>query len=145
MTVAFFSLRSRLLSAATASPPEDKGLEPIPRKDEDPDGLKLVLDKDPLERADKCLAGLVELVPKNMEVCFATYDVAVRRSERNLAAWSHEDMSNLATEKYLQAVKMLIRARSLDPEHPDLHVRIAHLRNTGKINPSLTPLVDDSW
>lgn len=81
MTVAFFSLRKRLLYAATAGQLEDKGLEPLPRKDEDPDGLKLVLDKDPLERADKYLAGLAEFVPRNLEVCFATYDVAVRRSE----------------------------------------------------------------
>jgi hypothetical protein len=46
------------------------------------------------------------------------------------------EISNLATEKYLQAVKMLTRARSLDPDHPDLHVRIAHLRNTGKNGPN---------
>lgn len=52
--------------------------------------------------------------------------------------------SNLVIEKYLQAVKMLIRARSLVPEHPELHVRIAHLRNTGKISPNLTLLFDVS-
>ncbi|KAJ8597054.1 N-terminal acetyltransferase A, auxiliary subunit [Rhizopogon salebrosus TDB-379] len=106
---------------ATTNPTEDKGLEPPRPQDDDPEGLKLVLDKEPLERADKYLAGLTDLVPRNLEVCLATYDVAVRR------------------KKYLQAVKMLTRARSLDPDHPDLHVRIAHLRNTVSSLPDPIP------
>jgi hypothetical protein len=78
------SLRKYILSAATTNPTEDKGLEPPRPPDDDPEGLKLVLDKEPLERADKYLAGLADLVPRNLEVCLATYDVAVRRSE-----WNH--------------------------------------------------------
>jgi hypothetical protein len=37
-----------------------------------------------------------------------------------------------------------MRAHSLDPEHPDLHWRIVHLRNTGKIDSNLTLFSDRS-
>lgn len=106
---------------ATATQSEDKGLEPPRLKDDDPEGLKLVLVEDPLERADKYLTGLSELVPQNMDICFAVYDVAIRR------------------KKYLQAVRMLMRAHSLDSEHPDLHWRIVHLRNTVSSLPESIP------
>jgi hypothetical protein len=53
-------------------------------------------------------------------------------------------MSDSATEKYLQAVRMLTRAHSLDSEHPDLHWRVVHLRNTGKIDCNFTLLSDMS-
>jgi len=76
------SLRKRILSAVTQT--DDNGLERSPGEDEDPEGLKLVLDKDPLKRADEYLACLTELVPKNLEVCFAAYDVAVRQSKLNI-------------------------------------------------------------
>ncbi|KAG2089621.1 NMDA receptor-regulated protein 1-domain-containing protein [Suillus discolor] len=106
---------------ATAIQPEDRGLEPPRPRDDDPEGLKLVLAEDPLERADKYLTGLSELVPQNMDICFAIYDVAIRR------------------KKYLQAVRMLTRAHSLDSEHPGLHSRIAHLRNTVSLLPEPIP------
>lgn len=106
---------------ATATQSEDRGLEPPRLRDDDPEGLKLVLAEDPLERADKYLTGLSELVPQNMDICFAIYDVAIRR------------------KKYLQAVRMLTRAHSLDSEHPDLHSRIAHLRNTVSSLPEPIP------
>lgn len=106
---------------ATATQSEDKGLDPPRPKDDDPEGLKLVLAEDPLERADKYLTGLSELVPQNMDICFAIYDVAIRR------------------KKYLQAVRMLTRAHSLDSEHPDLHSRIVHLRNTVSSLPEPIP------
>ncbi|KAG1784583.1 NMDA receptor-regulated protein 1-domain-containing protein [Suillus plorans] len=106
---------------ATAIQPEDRGLEPPRPRDDDPEGLKLVLAEDPLERADKYLTGLSELVPQNMDICFAIYDVAIRR------------------KKYLQAVGMLTRAHSLDSEHPGLHSRIAHLRNTVSSLPEPIP------
>lgn len=106
---------------ATAIQPEDRGLEPPRPRDDDPEGLKLVLAEDPLERADKYLTGLSELVPQHMDICFAIYDVAIRR------------------KKYLQAVRMLARAHSLDSEHPGLHSRIAHLRNTVSSLPEPIP------
>lgn len=53
-------------------------------------------------------------------------------------------MPDSTTEKYLQAVRMLTRAHSLDSEHPGLHSRIAHLRNTGKIDYKFALLSDRS-
>jgi hypothetical protein len=86
ITFALSSLRSRILSAATATQSEDRGLEPPRSRDDDPEGLKLVLAEDPLERADKYLTGLSELVPQNMDICFAIYDVAIRRSKSSVEA-----------------------------------------------------------
>ena len=40
-------------------------------------------------------------------------------------------LANMITEKYLQAVQALNRAKTLDAEHPQLHVRLVHLRTTG--------------
>ena len=35
-------------------------------------------------------------------------------------------------EKYLQAVQALNEARSLDAEHPELHIRTVEFRKTGE-------------
>jgi peptide alpha-N-acetyltransferase len=43
------------------------------------------------------------------------------------------------TEKYLQAIKSLLKARSLDPENPELHIRTVDLHNRGSIHPSHGP------
>ena len=61
---------------------EDKGLDAPPPKDEDPDGFKLLKSPDPLEHAAKFLNPLLSLVPDNVDVWFAHYDVSIRRSER---------------------------------------------------------------
>ncbi|KAF8223436.1 N-terminal acetyltransferase A, auxiliary subunit [Tricholoma matsutake] len=89
---------------------DDKGLEAIPAKDEDPDGLKLLASTDPLERAAKLLSPLSSLATENIDMWIALYDVAIRR------------------KKLLQAVRALKRAKSLDPEHPELHIRLVHCR-----------------
>ncbi|TFL04261.1 NMDA receptor-regulated protein 1a [Pterulicium gracile] len=92
---------------------EDKGLEPQTPKDDDPDGMKIATCSDPLERAAKFLAPLVPLVVAGhvssrhaIDVLAAVYDVAVRRG------------------KLLQAAKALTQAKKLDPDHPELHLRI---------------------
>ena len=45
----------------------------------------------------------------------------------------------VVTEKYLQAVKSLLKARSLDSENSELHVRTADFRDRGSIHPSQVP------
>lgn len=50
-----------------------------PPKDEDPDGMKLLTDPAPLERAWKALSPLRELASQNINVWIAVYDVSVRR------------------------------------------------------------------
>ncbi|KAF8886487.1 NMDA receptor-regulated protein 1-domain-containing protein [Infundibulicybe gibba] len=85
---------------------EDKGLEVTPSKDEDPEGSKLLEASDPLEQAAKLLHPLSMLNTNNIEVWVTIFDVALRR------------------KKFLQAVKALNRARAIDPEHPELHIRL---------------------
>ncbi|KAL4078146.1 NMDA receptor-regulated protein 1-domain-containing protein [Scleroderma yunnanense] len=85
---------------------EDKGLDAPPPKDDDPEGVKMVLANDPLERAAKFLAPLKEFGKQNMDVCCINFDVALRR------------------KRYLQAAQALMRAHSVDAQHPELHLRI---------------------
>lgn len=70
------------VTAATPSVNEDKGLEAI-QKDDDPEGLKLISASDPLEQAAKLLVPLSNLAASNIDVWFAIYDVAIRRSTSN--------------------------------------------------------------
>ncbi|CCM05111.1 uncharacterized protein FIBRA_07318 [Fibroporia radiculosa] len=107
--------------ATATSANEDKGLEPGPAKDDDLDGTKLLQAQDGLEKAAKMLAPLSTLAKDNVDAWIATYDVAVRR------------------KKYLQAVKALNSAKALSPEHPELHVRLAHFQKTMSSAPQPPP------
>ncbi|THH15248.1 hypothetical protein EW146_g5195 [Bondarzewia mesenterica] len=91
---------------------EDKGLDVVPAKDDDPDGSKLLTGSDPLERAWKLLSPMITVAQGNIDVWIAVYDVAVRRG------------------KYLQAVRALNFVKSLDAENSELHVRLLHFRRT---------------
>jgi len=93
-----------------ASTNEDKGLDLTPQKDDDPDGIKLLTNPEPLERARKLLSPLLRVPTSNINVWISVYDVAVRRG------------------KYLQAVRALNHGKVLDADHPELHVRTLHLR-----------------
>ncbi|TFK61909.1 NMDA receptor-regulated protein 1a [Pluteus cervinus] len=94
----------KLTQGANAN--EDKGLEVPQAKDEDPDGKKLLASPDPLEMAAKFLSPLASLAPGNIDAWIALYDIAIRR------------------KKLLQAIRALKHAKSLDPESPELHIRI---------------------
>ncbi|KAF9457543.1 NMDA receptor-regulated protein 1-domain-containing protein [Collybia nuda] len=100
---------------------EDKGLDVPTPKDEDPEGLKLLGVSDPLEQASKLLAPLRTLAPKNIDVWISLYDVSIRR------------------KKLLQAVKALNHAKSLDRDHPELHVRLIDLRQRASALPQTPP------
>jgi len=105
--------------AAAASTNEDKGLDITPQKDEDPDGIKLLTSPEPLERAWKLLFPLLRLSISNIDLWLSVYDVAVRRG------------------KYLQAIRALNHAQSLDADHPNLHVRSLHFRKLYESLPSM--------
>ncbi|KAJ3799767.1 NMDA receptor-regulated protein 1-domain-containing protein [Lentinula aff. detonsa] len=107
-------------AAPATSTNEDKGLD-VPYKDDDPDGMKLLSTPEPLELAWKLLQPLTTLAQDNIEVLIAIYDVAIRR------------------KKYLQAARALARARALDSEYPDLHVRIVHARHFVSVLPEPMP------
>jgi hypothetical protein len=75
----YHSFPSRLIARLKQS--EDKGIEPPPAKDEDPEGLKLVLAEDPLDRASKFLSALGQFGEDNIDVNVTSFDVAIRQSE----------------------------------------------------------------
>ncbi|KAL5521607.1 hypothetical protein ACEPAF_2355 [Sanghuangporus sanghuang] len=93
-----------------ASSHEDKGLEPPTSKDEDPDGSKALAATDGLERAWKMLKLLASHPLERVDVCIGTYDVSIRR------------------KKYAQASKALLAAHAIDPEDPELHLRIVDFK-----------------
>ncbi|KAJ3878416.1 NMDA receptor-regulated protein 1-domain-containing protein [Lentinula edodes] len=107
-------------TAPTTSTNEDKGLD-VPYKDDDPDGMKLLSSPEPLTLAAKLLQPLTTLAPNNIDVWISIYDVAIRRG------------------KHLQAVQALARARALNPEHPELHVRIIHAKLSASTIPEPIP------
>lgn len=64
----------------------------------------------------------------------ALYDVAIRRSKCEYC-YNELEILFIFPEKLLQAVRALKRAKSLDPEHPELHIRLVHCRLFGKLIP----------
>ncbi|KAF8842021.1 N-terminal acetyltransferase A, auxiliary subunit [Paxillus ammoniavirescens] len=103
---------------------EDKGIEPPPAKDEDPEGLKLVLAEDPLERASKFLSALGQFGEDNIDVNVTSFDVAIRQN------------------KYLKAAQALQRAHKRGPDHPEVHLRIVEFaRKVASLDDSVSATV----
>ncbi|TAQ88550.1 hypothetical protein B7494_g3166 [Chlorociboria aeruginascens] len=75
-------------------------------KDDDPDGVKLASTADPLADAMKFLTPLLQFSPKNIDAQIAGFEVYMRR------------------KKYLLALKCLLAAATLDPEHSKVHEHI---------------------
>ncbi|KAF8508577.1 NMDA receptor-regulated protein 1-domain-containing protein [Hysterangium stoloniferum] len=97
---------------------------PEPPKDDDPEGKKLLTTPDPLGDAMKWLRPLEMLAKDRVDVWVAIYDVNIRR------------------RKFAQALKALNSARKLDPQHPEVHVRVIdyHLGLFLSSEPPATPL-----
>lgn len=111
----------------TTSANEDKGLEAPAPKDDDPDGTKLLASLEGLEVAAKLLRPLVNLELPSVQLWVTVYDVAIRRSKM-AKYFRRRDCYSTATERYLQAVKALLRVSTLDPGDPELHVRLVEIR-----------------
>jgi len=79
-------------------------------EEEDPLGHKLLQVEDPLGQAAKLLRPLEDLGSTDQEVWLVSSDVALRR------------------KSYLQAVRGVKIAHSLDARNPDLHWRLINLR-----------------
>ncbi|KDQ22405.1 hypothetical protein PLEOSDRAFT_1109515 [Pleurotus ostreatus PC15] len=105
---------------ATASTADDT-VENTPAKDDDPDGVKLLGAADGLDRAAKLLQPLESLAASNIDAWLVIYDVAVRR------------------KKYLQAIKALKHAQSLDSEHAELHTRLVDFKKRASAFPQVPP------
>ncbi|KAG8747710.1 hypothetical protein FRC10_011837 [Ceratobasidium sp. 414] len=106
--------KAKATKAASKEPkkpaPNAKDDEIQPPKDEDPDGLKAFGQPKPLDQALKLLRPLETLGVKDTNVWLAVYDVAMRR------------------QKYLQALKALNTAKSISPDHHELHWRVVDFR-----------------
>ncbi|CAA7268350.1 unnamed protein product [Cyclocybe aegerita] len=115
----------------------DKDLEPAPPKDDDPNGMKLLVLPDPLEQAAKLLQPIVKQLEakgtvadrrskegkmkRDVDVWIAVYDVAIRR------------------KKLLQAVGALNHAKALQPDYPSLHLRLVDLKQRASSLPQPPP------
>lgn len=99
-------------------------------KDDDPDGSKALSSPDGLERAAKLLNPLTTLAKKNPEIWIAIYDVAVRRSEQSRLNSIVICNNFPSLEKHLQAVKALSYVHALNPDHPELHIRLIDFKKT---------------
>ncbi|KAH0834787.1 NMDA receptor-regulated protein 1-domain-containing protein [Lanmaoa asiatica] len=118
-----YHITFRLIVRGPMKPNEDKGLEPPPTRDDDPEGLKLIATDDPLERAGKFLGSLGEFGKDNIDVNVTSFDVAIRQ------------------KKYLKATQALRRAHACDPHHPEVHVRIVELaRKVASMNDISEPI-----
>jgi hypothetical protein len=96
--------------------------------------LKQLGATDRLEQAYKLLHPLSTLAPNNIDVWIATYDVAIRRSKLSLNIHRLFTMFNHdIAGKLLQAVAALSRASALNRDHPDLHIRLIDLKQTGML------------
>ncbi|KIW06834.1 uncharacterized protein PV09_02514 [Verruconis gallopava] len=87
------------------------GADGEPKKeDPDPQGLKLLETKAPLDEAVKYLQPLLELSPKNIDGQNAGFEVYLRR------------------KRYLLALRCLIAAHALDAEQATLHEQLVRFR-----------------
>lgn len=99
-------------------------MDPPASKDEDPDGARALAVSDGLEQAWKLLKPLTTKNLNRIDVCVVAYDVSVRRRKLLDFKCTAYTYYTIVIEKYLQAIKALLAARSLDSEDPELHVRI---------------------
>lgn len=71
-----------IFAAKVEEPKKPAGDEdaPVPPKDDDPDGSKLLNTKTPLEDALKFVQVLQQRADKRIETWFATFEIAIRQS-----------------------------------------------------------------
>lgn len=95
-------------AAAKATAKGDDG--ETKKEDTDPNGEKLLANKEPLEAALRFLKPMLELSPKNIEAQNVGFEIYLRKN------------------KYLLALKCLQAAREIDPENPKLHEQSVRFR-----------------
>ena len=120
----------------------DKDLDNPPKKDDDPDGFKLLSCADPLEQASRLVQPLARLSTTCIDAWIACYDVAIRRSQRLLFLTVAFLAYSNSKGKLLQAVSALNHASAINVEHAELHVRLVDvkLRAAGLAQQSPAPI-----
>ncbi|KAH8808331.1 NMDA receptor-regulated protein 1-domain-containing protein [Xylogone sp. PMI_703] len=112
--------------------PVREGDNDAKKKDDDPSGLKLAATSEPLTDAMKFLTPLLQYSPGNIEVQNAGFEVFIRR------------------KKYILALKCLLAAAALDPEHSKVHqntVRLSQAIENDKesINPKSADVIKSDF
>lgn len=102
------------------------------KEDDDPLGHKLAQTTDPLEDAMKFLTPLLEFSPLRLEAQTQGFEVFLRKSIKPglCCLTSRTDWVN--TGKYLLALKCLLAAAKLSPEHPTVHGQIIRFKKASK-------------
>ncbi|KAI1504545.1 NMDA receptor-regulated protein 1-domain-containing protein [Biscogniauxia marginata] len=97
--------------AAKQDPNKSKAssAEPL-KKDDDPNGLKLVATTEPLVEATKFLSPILQFSPKNIDGQIAGFEVFIRR------------------EKYVLALRCLNAALAIDATNPTVHEQAVRFR-----------------
>ncbi|EME89406.1 uncharacterized protein MYCFIDRAFT_55822 [Pseudocercospora fijiensis CIRAD86] len=90
-------------AAKKANPAPKDGEETARKEDPDPEGLELLKTEKPLEEAMKFLQPLLDLSPNDINAQIAGFEVYLRR------------------KKYLPALRCLLAAHKLQPDHPKCH------------------------
>ncbi|KAF2002847.1 N-alpha-acetyltransferas-like protein 15 [Amniculicola lignicola CBS 123094] len=111
-------------AAAAKKATASSGDSEVKKEDPDPKGLQLAQTKEPLEASLKFLAPLLEFSPKNIEAQNLGFEVHLRR------------------KKYLLALKCLLAAAAIDPDHPKLHEQIVRFRQAANGLSEIPPQVD---
>ncbi|KAH8894269.1 N-terminal acetyltransferase A, auxiliary subunit [Thozetella sp. PMI_491] len=100
--------------------------EDTKKKDDDPNGLKLLATTDPLGEATKFLVPVLQFAPKNIDGQIAGFEVYIRR------------------KKYLLALRCLNAALSLDKAHPKAQEQVTRFQQAVKpVLSSLPPKVQE--
>ena len=112
----------RKAAAAKKSQPKADDDGATKKEDPDPLGLELIKTDKPLDEALKFLTPILEFSPKNIDGQIAGFEVFIRRSKLITVSRTIERETLMSiTEKYLPALKCLLTAYTIDPDHPKCH------------------------
>lgn len=114
-------------AAKKATPTADGEAKKV---DTDPNGVKLLETKEPLEACLRFLTPLLEFSPKNIEAQNAGFEIHLRRSMTPPAHQGY--VLTACTDKPFLALKCLNAAQALDAENPKLHEQAVRFRQYRK-------------
>lgn len=114
-------LKSTQDTRSDAQKKEDSKVKETKKKDDDPEGVKLLKTADPLGDAMKFLQPCLDMAGNNIDIHLMAYDVFIRR------------------KKYLLALKSLVKSHSINSKHPKVNLQIVHFSHVLSQKPELHP------
>jgi tetratricopeptide (TPR) repeat protein len=112
--------------------------------DQDPNGLLLAGTTEPLVEAMKFLTPLLELSPKNIECQLIGFEVFIRRGKQAKRSSHPIFILTIPTAKYLQALKCLLAADSIDSSNPTVHsqaIRFQQAISNATLSPKVAEVI----